>query len=46
MGGDINWNALDILSTYYQVDSPDLLIGALIQIKDYNDKLEAARVRK
>lgn len=39
MGGEINWNALDVLSAYYQIDRPDLLIGALIQLKEYNDRM-------
>lgn len=42
MGAQIDWGALDVLTAYYQVDDPDLLIGALIQLKDYSDKLEAA----
>lgn len=43
MGGELKFDALELLSTYYQVRDCDLLIGALIQLKEYSDKLEAAR---
>lgn len=45
MGGDVDWQALDLLAAYYQVENADLLIGALIQLKEYSDKLEAAKSR-
>ena len=41
MGGEVDWQALDLLSAYYQVENADLLIGALIQLKEYSDKLRA-----
>lgn len=45
MGGEVDWQALDLLAAYYQVENADLLIGALIQLKEYSDKLEAAKSR-
>lgn len=41
----MKWDAIEMLSTYYQVKNDDLLIGALIQLKEYSDKLEAARAK-
>ena len=45
MGGEVDWQALDLLAAYYQVENAELLIGALIQLKEYSDKLEAAKSR-
>lgn len=43
MGSEIDWGALGVLSEYFRVEDAEALIDSLIQIKDYCDKVQAAK---